>query len=557
LGEIANSKGVELLAHCQRDVATALAGDPTRLRQILVNLTSNAVKFTEHGEVVIRVRLLEDEPAAARLRFEVSDTGVGIAAPDLERLFDPFSQADASTTRRFGGTGLGLAIVKQLVELMGGCVGVDSTVDVGSTFWFELLLPKQSGSAQARRVTAELAGLRVLIVDDNATNRLILREQLGSWGMHTADAEHAVRALELLHAGAAADEPFDVVVLDLNMPDMDGLELARAVGADPRIAGPNLFMLSSSGPVNRDVADVAGLSGSLTKPVRQSELFNCLTAGLSMQGDENVSEPAPDLDVPTGQGHLLLVEDNSMNQLVATSLLAKLGYEVEVAGNGIEALEAMAEAEYDAVLMDCQMPEMDGYAATREIRRREGGTRHTPVIAMTAAAMQGDREACLAAGMDDYLTKPIRPRELSAALMQWIDSTGLSRPVAEPAPAPSAGDDAARLDGERLSILRELDDGDGVLIASIADEFTAESGRQLDLLRAAVADGDPQAMEQAAHSMKGSSANLGATRLAELTAQLEALGRARTFADAAPLIDEVARELERVEVALAQVMAVG
>jgi CheY-like chemotaxis protein/HPt (histidine-containing phosphotransfer) domain-containing protein len=317
--------------------------------------------------------------------------------------------------------------------------------------------------------------------------------------------------------------------------------------------------------VNRDVADVAGLSGSLTKPVRQSELFNCLTAGLSMQGDENLTEPAPDVDVPTGQGHLLLVEDNSMNQLVATSLLAKLGYEVEVASNGIEALEAMADAEYDAVLMDCQMPEMDGYAATREIRRREGGTRHTPVIAMTAAAMQGDRDACIAAGMDDYLTKPIRPRELAEALMQWIDSAGPSRPVAEPAaapepapaPAPSEGDDAARLDGERLSILRELDDGDGVLIASIVDEFTAESGRQLDLLRAAVADGDPQAMEQAAHSMKGSSANLGATRLAELTAQLEALGRARTFADAPPLIDEVARELERVAVALAQVMAVG
>ena len=244
-----------------------------------------------------------------------------------------------------------------------------------------------------------------------------------------------------------------------------------------------------------------------------------------------------------------------MNQLVATKLLAKLGYEVAVAGNGIEALQSMVDAEYDAVLMDCQMPEMDGYAATRELRRREGGTRHTPVIAMTAAAMQGDREACLAAGMDDYLTKPIRPDAVAETLARWITSTDPATPTAEPEPAPS-GDDAARLDGERLSILRDLDDGDGALLASIVDEFTAEAHRQLDLLRAAIAEGDPHAVEQAAHSIKGSSANLGATRLAELTGQLEALGRARTFAGAATVLDDIEVELERVGLALAQVVAV-
>ncbi len=556
LGEAANAKGVELLAHCQPEVPTALVGDPTRLRQVLVNLSSNAVKFTTHGEVVIRVRLLDDTPGIVRVRFEVQDTGVGIAAEDLDRLFDPFSQADSSTTRRFGGTGLGLAIVKQLVELMDGTVGVDSTVDVGSTFWFELPLAKQSVKAPERPHITELAGLRVLIVDDNATNRLILREQLGSWGMHTADAEHAARALELLHIAAREGHPYDVVVLDLNMPDMDGLELAHAIGADPQIAGPSLFMLSSSGRVNRHVADAAGLAGTLTKPVRQSELFNCLIGGLSMPADENTSAtPAEAGAEPIAiRGRLLLVEDNKMNQLVATKLLAKLGYDVAVADNGLEALQSMAHTDYDAVLMDCQMPEMDGYAATREIRRRERETRHTPVIAMTAAAMQGDREACLSAGMDDYLTKPIRPDALAETLARWIttDDDARSAPGPDQITVPN---DAAQLDAERLSILRDLDDGDGVLLASITEEFSTEAQRQLALLRAALAEGDPQAVAQAAHSIKGSSANLGATRLAELAGHLEALGRAGALVGAPATLDDIAAELERVRVALTHLLA--
>ena len=555
LGEVANAKGIELLAHCPPDVPTALVGDPTRLRQILVNLSSNAVKFTERGEVVIRVRLLSDERGIVRLRLEVSDTGVGIATADRDRLFDPFSQADASTTRRFGGTGLGLAIVKQLVELMDGNVGVDSTVDVGSTFWFEIPLPKQTTAKQERPLIAQLAGLRVLIVDDNATNRLILREQLGSWGTHTTDADHAARALELLHAASAERRPYDVVVLDLNMPDMDGLELAHTIGADPQIAGPKLFMLSSSGQVNRKVADAAGLAGSLTKPVRQSELFNCLIGGLSMPTDEITPTPASEVEVTSMRGHLLLVEDNAMNQLVATKLLAKLGYEVAVAGNGIEALQSMEGAEYDGVLMDCQMPEMDGYAATREIRRREGEARHTPVIAMTAAAMQGDREACLAAGMDDYLTKPIRPDALREMLGRWVAPDGETSSATESAPAEPV-DDAPVLDAERLSMLRDLDDGDGALLASIADEFSAEALRQLASLREALAEGDPQAVERAAHSIKGSSANLGATRLAELAGHLEALGRARALGGAAAVVGDVTVELERVREALATVVAV-
>jgi two-component system sensor histidine kinase/response regulator len=291
----------------------------------------------------------------------------------------------------------------------------------------------------------------------------------------------------------------------------------------------------------------------VTKPVRQSELFNCLIGGLSMPADEVISPTRPATEATVTRGRLLLVEDNSMNQLVATKLLGKLGYEVTVSANGLEALQSMADAEYDAVLMDCQMPEMDGYGATREIRRREGGTRHTPVIAMTAAAMQGDREACFAAGMDDYLTKPIRPDALAETLTRWITADDKTTPATGAEPITS--DDAARLDAARLSILRDLDDGDGVLLASIADEFLAEAQRQLELLGEALAEGDPQTVERAAHSIKGSSANLGAARLAELTGHLEALGRAKALGGAATVFDDVTVELERVRVALAQVLA--
>ena len=554
LGKTANTKGIELLVHRQPNVPTALIGDPTRLRQILLNLASNAVKFTAHGEVVIRVRLMKDETHEARVRFEVSDTGVGIAATDLDRMFDPFSQADASTTRRFGGTGLGLAIVKQFVELMDGEAGVESTVDIGSTFWFEVPLPKQSAIAPASASVPELATLRALIVDDNATNRMILREQLGAWGMPSVEAAHAVQALELMRIAAADDTPYDVVVLDLNMPDMDGLELAHAIGADPSIAGPHLFMLSSSGRVTRQTAEAAGLSGTLTKPVRQSELFNCLMEGLSM-AEAPITPAAPIATNPSEIcGRLLLVEDNTMNQLVASKLLAKLGYEVAIAGNGIEALEALEHDTFDAVLMDCQMPQMDGYAATREIRRREGLSRRTPIIAMTAAAMAGDREKCLDAGMDDYLTKPIRPDALGETIRRWVRTEISEPPGAAPSDSSAPEDgEPAKLDPERLAMLRDLDDGDGLLLAMLAQEFTAEAWRQLEVLRESVAEGDPQTMERAAHSIKGASANLGATQLSELTGHLEALARAGAIQGAAPLVDAVGVELERVGAALTMV----
>ncbi len=552
LGDAANAKAIELLVHFSPDVPPALRGDPTRLRQILLNLASNAVKFTSEGEVVLRARKVDETADEVRVRFEVTDTGVGIAAENLDRLFEPFSQADSSTTRRFGGTGLGLAIVKQLVDLMHGTIGATSTPGVGSTFWLELPMPKQDGVPLSRATVDALTLLRTLIVDDNATNRLILREQLGSWGMPSDDVDHAERALECMRAAAAAGEPYDVVVLDLNMPDVDGLELAHDIQADPALRGARLVLLSSSGRVAPDEATAAGLTATLTKPVRSSELFNCLVGGLTMTAPSPVESAPPPVSTPAaGRGRLLLVEDNSINQLVATRMLAKLGYEVDVAENGRVAVDATESFAYDAVLMDCQMPEMDGYQATAAIRRREGDARHTPIIAMTAAAMEGDRDVCLAAGMDDYIAKPVRAEVLTEVLERWI--------VAEAADARTgvavggARDDeteAAPLDAERFEVMRELDGGDGALLRLVATEFLADARRQVTVLREAVGEGDPEVVERSAHSLKGASAAIGALGLSELCSQLEMLGRGRALGDAMPLVERVEHEVDRVRVAL-------
>jgi CheY-like chemotaxis protein/HPt (histidine-containing phosphotransfer) domain-containing protein len=447
-------------------------------------------------------------------------------------------------TRRFGGTGLGLAIVKQLVDLMQGTIGATSTPGQGSTFWFEVPFARQDGAPIARATVDELAALRTLIVDDNATNRLILREQLGSWGMDSDDVDHADRALEVMQEAAGRGLAYDVVVLDLNMPDVDGLQLAHRIQDDPMLRAARLFLLSSSGRIASDVAAAAGLTATLTKPVRASELFNCLVGGLSM-----TAPPAPGDGVQDGtsvseipvvrRGHLLLVEDNAINQLVATRMLAKLGYEVDVAENGREAVDATARVTYDAVLMDCQMPEMDGYQATAAIRRREGESRHTPIIAMTAAAMEGDRDVCIAAGMDDYLAKPVRAETLLAVLERWV--------VAEPV----AADDApAPLDAEQFEAMRDLDGGDGELLRLLANEFLNDARRQLEMLRQAVGGSDPETVERAAHSLKGASSAIGAFGLSELCAQLELLGRGRTLDDGSSLVGRIDHELTRVKDAL-------
>jgi signal transduction histidine kinase/CheY-like chemotaxis protein len=432
LAERAHAKGLELAALVHGDVPTQLRGDPGRLRQVLTNLVSNAVKFTERGEVVVRVTQEHDTPSHVRIRVAVTDTGIGVSQAVQDRLFQAFVQADGTTTRKYGGTGLGLAISRQLVELMGGEIGVESVPGKGSTFWFTAQLEKQphaGTAAPAPRV--KLEGLRVLIVDDNATNRTILTHQTGSWKMLPSEAADGQRALELLRA-AAQHAPYDIVLMDMHMPGIAGFELARTIKADPSIAAIPLVLMPSFG--QRGDAQVArdiGIAGYLPKPVRQSQLFDCLLTVLDRSGGvaapANAPTPAPLVtrhslrERETAARKLILVaEDNIVNQKLVALQLGKMGYRADVVANGLEAVEALTRIPYDLVLMDCQMPEMDGYEATAAIRLREGPSKQIPIIAMTASALEGDRERCLAAGMSDYLSKPAKPEALRAMLARWL-----------------------------------------------------------------------------------------------------------------------------------------
>ncbi|WP_155992405.1 hybrid sensor histidine kinase/response regulator [Nocardioides sp. URHA0032] len=418
VAEPAREKDLELLAYCSPEVPPALRGDPARLRQVLLNLAANAVKFTPAGEVVIRAQLESRNGDGVVVRLEVVDTGIGVPDEHRAHLFEPFSQADSSTTRQYGGTGLGLAISHQLVIAMGGEIGVSSTVGRGSTFWATVpLRTAEEPEGLARPTTEGLAGLRVLVVDDNHTNRVILHDQLSAWGMTVETVGGGDFALAVLKAAVLEGRRFDLGVLDLCMPGMDGLELGRRVAATPELAGTPLVLLTSGPDVGQGEALAAGIGASLTKPVALTRLRTTL-AGL-VAAPAPVSAPLPPSHAK-GRGRVLVVEDGEINQLVAFGILESLGYEADVADDGYGALDALSRATYDAVLMDVQMPNLDGYAATAEIRKREGTARHTPIIAMTASAIEGDRERCLAAGMDDYVSKPVDRTAVDAVLGRWV-----------------------------------------------------------------------------------------------------------------------------------------
>jgi signal transduction histidine kinase/DNA-binding response OmpR family regulator len=419
MAERAAAKQIELAILVERDVPAALHGDPGRLRQIVVNLVGNAVKFTEQGEVLVRVSLAEGTATDAVVRVEVQDTGIGVAADAQAQVFEAFSQADGSTTRKFGGTGLGLAISKRLVQLMGGDIGMRQNPGRGSTFWFTTRFSKQLGVRPTAAPMAALAGRRVLVVDDNATNRNILHYQLASWGIHDVSVASGVEALAAMRAAAVDGMLFDLAILDCQMPEMDGVMLARIIKADDTIAATPLIMMTSLGLHDDDELRAAGLLIRLTKPVKQAHLRDTLARVLGVTAARSTVVARQKAPI-TRQSRVLVAEDNMINQKVVLLQLRQLGYGADAVGNGAEVIEALGRMAYDLVLMDCQMPEVDGYDAARRIREQEAsGTVRIPIIAMTAHAMPGDREKCLQAGMDDYITKPVKVGDLDVVLARW------------------------------------------------------------------------------------------------------------------------------------------
>ncbi|WP_336857005.1 hybrid sensor histidine kinase/response regulator [Sinomonas albida] len=527
LAEQAQSKGLELIAHCQPDTPAELISDFRALRQILLNLVANAVKFTSEGEVSVLAKVQDTQPDRTVLRFEVRDTGIGIAPEQQELIFDAFAQADASTTRRYGGTGLGLAICRRLTEGLGGQIGVTSQPGVGSVFWVSVPVTaaeevRAAPEAKSRQLPA---GIRVLVVDDNATNRLVLERQLKAWKMEPEAVSDAERALSRLREAASEGSPFDLAVLDLCMPGTNGLQLAQSIGEDPALDPTSVVLLTSAGQPDAEELRRAGVREWLSKPVRSSELYDRLSRLLESNGPSRRPDAAPTLHSAAPiRGRLLVVEDNEVNQLVAKSMAERLGFVVDVVDDGAAAVAAAHDGGFAAVLMDCHMPVMDGFAATRAIRALSGDGATVPIIAMTAGASDEDRERCLAAGMDDYLSKPVDPAALEAALIRWTaqPETAETRETPVESEHPAA---AQVLDEERLEMLRSL--GPGVLQAT-AEAFRREADSGLERLRRATGGdghGDGGEVRQAAHKLKGSAGNIGAVRAAELCHELEELGR--------------------------------
>ncbi len=564
LAERAYAKGIELASLVDDDVPEGLRGDPGRLRQVLTNLLGNAVKFTERGEVVLRVTKEQESDSHVTARFSISDTGIGISKQAQRNLFQAFVQADGSTTRKYGGTGLGLAISKQLVEMMNGEIGIESEEGRGSTFWFTARFEKQPVPVlYAPPDKAHLEGRRVLIVDDNETNRKILNHQAASWGMIVDEVESGAAAIERLRTAAREGAPYNLAILDLMMPGMDGFELARHIKQDAEIAPVKLVLLTSFGQRGHaTTAREAGIAAYLTKPVRQSQLFDCLAVIMSeVSGAVELSAQALNKIVTRhtikeakaqSRIRILVAEDNPVNQKVALRQLEKLGYAADMVANGREAIDALDAIPYHIVLMDCQMPEMDGYEATAAIRRREGSARHTIIIAMTANAMQGDREKCLAAGMDDYVGKPVKPDELQHALQRWMiqppqttKHTSQTTNQALTVPADVALHEA--IDVSVLEGFRELQtDGSPDLVAELIEMFVRDTASRLAVMRKAVFAENVRAVRQDAHSLKGSSSNLGAHRMAALTGELEQLIQNESVRGADAVLDRMENEFARV-----------
>ncbi|MFH0995047.1 MAG: response regulator [Pseudomonadota bacterium] len=532
----AHEKGLELLCAADIDVPTLLRGDPGRLRQILTNLAGNAVKFTPAGEVVIRVSLMEKNENDVMLRFSVRDTGIGIPKDKIGLLFDKFSQVDASTTRQYGGTGLGLAISKQLAELMGGEAGVSSEEGNGSEFWFTARLGKQDVGAYVESIQpADLCNVRVLIVDDNATNRELLTTRLTSWGMLTLEVQDGPMAIQALYRALDDNDPFRIAVIDMQMPGMDGESLGRIIRADKRLDDTRMVMLTSLGTRGdaRRFQDI-GFTAFATKPIRHLELKAVLSLALTHR-DEAEPDPQPIITRHTARetlnlfvgrkARILLAEDNITNQQVALGILKKMGLRADAVANGMEVLKALENLPYDLILMDVQMPEMDGLEATRKIRNSQSAifNRRIPIIAMTAHAMQGDREHCMKAGMNDYVTKPVSPQALAEALDKWLpkeEQAGRWKPRnEEQSPKVSSLKSQIPVFDRAGMMARLMDDKD--LAKEIGTAFLKDIPQQIAALKGYLDKGDATGAERQAHTIKGASANMGGEQLCAVAFEME------------------------------------
>ena len=539
----AHQKGLELISFMPDEQPRRLRGDPGRLRQVLVNLVGNAIKFTSSGEIVVEADTHTEAEGRVAIEFTVKDTGIGIPESRLASIFDPFVQVDGSSTRKYGGTGLGLAISKQLVALMKGRLWAESVPGTGSAFHFTAWFGQADDLEEQRepKDPASLVGMRVLIVDDNATNRFFLEKVLSNWGMKPASAESGQSALDLISKRTRL-EPFELILLDANMPEMDGFTLAQKLHELPAPIHPMLIMLSSVqalGDVER--SRQCGIAAYLTKPILPSELFTRICGSLAMEEKPNGTFfSLPAASETKGLG-VLLAEDSAVNQKFVTSLLEKRGHRVTVAENGKDALRALADHEFDLVLMDLQMPEMDGFEATAEIRERERETgRHVPIIALTAHALSGDREKCIQAGMDSYISKPVKATDLLTALQGIAESKDLT----------FNGDDrdeeeesvgAASVD--RLELLARVG-GDLDLLRAMVQTFEREGPAMISQLDEALIVGDSKTIERCARKLSSSMANFGAGGAIEIVRQLEALGREDKITEAGESLAALRTEIE-------------
>lgn len=542
--ERANSKNLELNYRIASEVPEYVKGDPTRIRQILSNLLSNAIKFTGQGRIAVDVRLEDnanfstpvDEMPIYRVRITVDDTGIGISDEVLPYLFKPFSQADNSTTRKYGGTGLGLSISKQLVEMMSGEMDVTTRFGEGATFTFSVPLRAPSGDLRQPSLpgSADLMGLRLLIIEDNPTNRDILQNHVLSWGMSVDTAANGTIALDMLRHSATTSHSYDLAIIDMKMADMNGLELGQRIKTTPELANIPLIMLTSM-QFSDDASDALriGFAAFLRKPIRKADL--CLSIRSALDTGSGLSSMETPVAVPAAQaapltGLILLVEDNLVNQAVVQAMLQSFGCTVEIAENGLKALRAVEQKTYDLVLMDCMMPEMDGYEATIEIRRRQSSGRlaQFPVIALTANAIEGDREKCLLAGMDDYLTKPFERAALHKIISLWTQTPATDISIAdfaEPASALESSIDAAALEA-----IRSLDpNGNNGLLHQAIKLYLTSAATLLQSLEQALAKGEINVIRYAAHTLKSSSKQMGAFRLSELCSQVEVSARNKQY----------------------------